>query len=146
MAECITVRALTPRVVNTMKFLIVLVTLCAAIYAQEPRRDADYPPPDVLAALKPAHDACVQKTGVTEEAIKEFSDGKIHEDEKLKCYMVRLPDSFLFAFHLDAVMSDKFFLHLQNCIFHETRVVSSFFLSSSPPFTNFHIYKHTLSS
>ena len=31
------------------------------------------------------------------EAIKEFSDGEIHEDEKLKCYM--------------------------NCIFHEAQVV-----------------------
>lgn len=31
------------------------------------------------------------------EAIKEFSDGEIHEDEKLKCYM--------------------------NCIFHEAKVV-----------------------
>ncbi|XP_055602366.1 general odorant-binding protein 83a-like [Uranotaenia lowii] len=62
-----------------------------------PRRDADYPPPELLAALKPIHDTCVTKTGVTEEAIKEFSDGQIHEDEKLKCYM--------------------------NCIFHEAKVV-----------------------
>lgn len=34
-----------------------------------------------------AHDACVKKTEVTEEAIIKFSDGEIHEDEKLKCYM-----------------------------------------------------------
>lgn len=37
--------------------------------------------------MKPIHDICVAKTGVTEEAIKEFSDGQVHEDEKLKCYM-----------------------------------------------------------
>ncbi|XP_037919471.1 pheromone-binding protein-related protein 6-like [Hermetia illucens] len=53
----------------------------------EPRRDAEYPPPELLEALKPAHDRCVAETGVTEEAIKEFSDGEIHEDEALKCYM-----------------------------------------------------------
>jgi PBP/GOBP family len=80
-----------------------------------------YPPPEYLAALKPHHDACIEKTGVTEgkkwlitrvceveidaftifffaEAIKKFSDDEIHEDEKLKCYM--------------------------NCIFQETDVVS----------------------
>lgn len=68
--------------------------------------------------MRPIHDTCVKKTGVTEgesikcnliflnsffeflllEAIKEFSDGQIHEDEKLKCYM--------------------------NCVFHEAKVVS----------------------
>ncbi|XP_070492599.1 general odorant-binding protein 83a [Chironomus tepperi] len=80
-----------------MKQFILITFLIASIYAQAPRRDAEYPPPELLEILKPAHDACVKKTGVTEEAIKEFSDGKIHEDENLKCYM--------------------------NCIFHETRVV-----------------------
>jgi hypothetical protein len=74
-----------------MKLLVVLVVAVVAVSAQNARRDADYPPPEILAALKPAHDTCVQKTGVTEEAIKEFSDGKIHEDENLKCYMVNLP-------------------------------------------------------
>lgn len=64
-----------------------------------PRRDADWPPPEVLKAVKPAHDVCVSKTGVSEEAITEFSDGKHHEDEKLKCYM--------------------------NCVFHEIKVVSA---------------------
>lgn len=80
--------------------LIVFCALIGLIYAQDvvPRRDADWPPPEVLKALKPPHDACVAKTGVSEEAIREFSDGQIHEDEKLKCYM--------------------------NCIFHEIEVVS----------------------
>lgn len=80
--------------------LIIVFALIGLIYAEQvvPRRDADWPPPELLAASKPAHDACVIKTGVTEEAIKEFSDGQIHEDEKLKCYM--------------------------NCVFHETKVVS----------------------
>lgn len=72
-----------------MKFVVIVLTsVIVAIFAQAPRRDADYPPPELLEALKPVHDACVVKTGVTEEAIREFSDGKIHEDEKLKCYMV----------------------------------------------------------
>lgn len=84
-----------------MKLVIFLCASLALIYAQDvtPRRDADWPPPEILRAVKPAHDACVAKTGVSEEAIKEFSDGQIHEDEKLKCYM--------------------------NCIFHEVGVVSS---------------------
>lgn len=73
-----------------MKVLIVLALFIATIYAQAPRRDAEYPPQEILQALRPAHDSCVQKTGVTEEAIKEFSDGKIHEDENLKCYMVKV--------------------------------------------------------
>lgn len=37
--------------------------------------------------MKPIHDTCVKQTGVTEAAIKQFSDGDLHEDEKLKCYM-----------------------------------------------------------
>jgi hypothetical protein len=80
--------------------LIVLCSLLSLVYAQSvtPRRDADWPPPELLEAVKPAHNACVAKTGVTEEAIKKFSDEVIHEDEKLKCYM--------------------------NCVFHETNVVS----------------------
>lgn len=74
-----------------MKFFIILaVSFFVVISAQEPRRDPDYPPPEILEAMKPSHDVCVKKTGVTEEAIKEFSDGKIHEDENLKCYMVKL--------------------------------------------------------
>ena len=80
--------------------LLVFCSLLGLIFAQNvaPRRDADWPPPELLEAIKPVHDACVAKTGVTEEAIKKFSDEEIHEDEKLKCYM--------------------------NCIFHETNVVS----------------------
>ncbi|XP_030371467.1 general odorant-binding protein 83a-like isoform X2 [Scaptodrosophila lebanonensis] len=46
---------------------------------------------------KPFHDTCVAQTGVDEAHIKEFSDGQIHDDEKLKCYM--------------------------NCLFHEIDVV-----------------------
>lgn len=84
-----------------MKLLVILVGLFCVIYGQDvaPRRDAEWPPPEIIAALRPIHDICVKKTEVTEEAIKEFSDGKAHEDEKLKCYM--------------------------NCVFHETKVVSS---------------------
>lgn len=41
----------------------------------------------MLQLLKPVARRCREKTGVTDEAIKEFSDGEIHEDEALKCYM-----------------------------------------------------------
>lgn len=80
--------------------LIVFCAFFGMISAQDvvPRRDEHWPPKEVLEALKPIHDICVTKTEVTEEAIREFSDGKIHEDDKLKCYM--------------------------NCMFHETKVVS----------------------
>ncbi|XP_001358940.3 general odorant-binding protein 83a [Drosophila pseudoobscura] len=61
------------------------------------QRDENYPPPGIMKMAKPFHDSCVEKTGVSEAAIKEFSDGEIHEDEKLKCYM--------------------------NCFFHEIEVV-----------------------
>lgn len=84
-----------------MKSLVVVfIGLFSLIFAQDvvPRRDADWPPPELVEALRPIHKVCVQKTGVTEEAITEFSDGKHHEDDKLKCYM--------------------------NCVFHESRVVS----------------------
>lgn len=73
-----------------MKLLILSIFAITTIaFAQvTPRRDSEYPPPELLQALKPVHDVCVKKTGATEEAIKEFSDGNIHEDENLKCYMV----------------------------------------------------------
>ncbi|EDW14675.2 general odorant-binding protein 83a [Drosophila mojavensis] len=61
------------------------------------QRDEDYPPRNVLKMSKLFHDICVEQTGVSEAAIKEFSDGEIHDDEKLKCYM--------------------------NCLFHEFEVV-----------------------
>nr|WOL43273.1 odor-binding protein 83a [Phortica okadai] len=78
--------------------LIALLSLFTdAAQAQQPRRDEKYPPPAILKMAKPFHDSCVEKTGVSEASIKEFSDGEIHEDEKLKCYM--------------------------NCFFHEINVV-----------------------
>lgn len=84
-----------------MKFIIIFA-LVGLAFAQDvsPRRDADWPPPELLRAVKPIRDICVVKTGVSEEAIKKFSDGQIHEDEKLKCYM--------------------------NCLFHEFNLVSLF--------------------
>lgn len=83
-----------------MKLVLVFAGFLAAVQAQAvaPRRDADWPPPELLEAMKPSHDACVARTQVTEEAIRRFSDNEIHEDEKLKCYM--------------------------SCVFHETKVVS----------------------
>ncbi|XP_055696594.1 general odorant-binding protein 83a-like [Lutzomyia longipalpis] len=87
-----------------MKFLLITAIIVQIVFQfgmsdkVVPRRDEHYPPPELLRALRPIHDICVEKTGVTEEAIKEFSDGEIHEDEKLKCYM--------------------------NCVFHEAEVVN----------------------
>lgn len=70
-----------------MKLTLIFIGLLVSVQSQvvSPRQDADWPPPELLAATKPAHDACVVKTGVTEEAIKKFSDEEIHEDDKLKC-------------------------------------------------------------
>lgn len=45
------------------------------------------------------------------EAIKEFSDGEIHEDEKLKCYMSCI-------FHEAKVVDDKGDLHLEKLQTH----------------------------
>nr|CBA11312.1 odorant binding protein 8 [Glossina morsitans morsitans] len=78
-------------------FAITLLMSFGLNNAQKPRRDENYPPPDFLKSFKIIHDVCVEKTGATEEAIKEFSDGEIHEDPALKCYM--------------------------NCLFHEVNVV-----------------------
>lgn len=75
-----------------MKKLLILsifAIIAIALAQVTPRRDSEYPPPELLQVLKPVHDICVKKTGTTEEAIKEFSDGKIHEDDNIKCYMVR---------------------------------------------------------
>ncbi|EDW84632.1 Odorant-binding protein 83a [Drosophila willistoni] len=74
------------------------------------QRDENYPPPAILKMAKPFHDSCVEKTGVTEEAIKEFSDGEIHEDEKLKCYM----NCF---FHEIDVVDDKGDVHLEKLFY-----------------------------
>lgn len=81
-----------------MKFIIFL-TLISLIAAQKvaPRRDDDWPPKELVEVLTPARKVCIKKTGVTEEAIRKFSDDEIHEDDALKCYM--------------------------SCIFHETNVV-----------------------
>ncbi|KAH8326610.1 hypothetical protein KR067_010954 [Drosophila pandora] len=80
-----------------IKHLAVLIFLLGSAAAQAPRRDAEWPPPAILKMAQHFHDLCAPKTGVTDEAIKEFSDGQIHEDEALKCYM--------------------------NCLFHEFDVV-----------------------
>lgn len=45
------------------------------------------------------------------EAIREFSDGEIHEDEKLKCYMSCV-------FHEADVVDDKGDLHLEKIQTH----------------------------
>ncbi|XP_065365377.1 pheromone-binding protein-related protein 6-like [Calliphora vicina] len=86
--------------------LIVLSLTATWTRAQQPRRDADWPPPVILKMAKPFHDTCVEKTGVTDEAIKEFSDGQIHEDEALKCYMNCL-------FHEFSVVDDNGDVHLE---------------------------------
>ncbi|KAM7364711.1 pheromone-binding protein-related protein 6-like [Cochliomyia hominivorax] len=84
--------------IESLALLAVIVMLMPfQLSAQKPRRDEKYPPPEFLKRFTIIHDVCVEKTGVTEAAIKEFSDGDIHEDPALKCYM--------------------------NCLFHEVNVV-----------------------
>lgn len=54
-----------------------------------------YPPPELLESLRPVHAACVQRTGVSEATIVEYSDARHPDDaahaatdiEQLKCYM-----------------------------------------------------------
>lgn len=41
----------------------------------------------MIAFMKPLAMKCREQTGVTEEAIREFSDGEVHHDPALKCYM-----------------------------------------------------------
>ena len=36
------------------------------LHCVELRRDAEYPPPELLAALRPIHDVCSAKTGVSD--------------------------------------------------------------------------------
>ncbi|KAL9892861.1 pheromone-binding protein-related protein 6-like isoform 1-T2 [Glossina fuscipes fuscipes] len=87
-------------------YTMLIVLLSAWTRAQQPRRDDEYPPPAILKLAKPFHDICVEQTGVKEEAIKEFSDGEIHEDEALKCYMNCL-------FHEFDVVDDNGDVHLE---------------------------------
>lgn len=49
------------------------------------------------------------------EAIKEFSDGNVHEDEKLKCYMNCV-------FHEAKVVDDNGDLHLEKLLEHVERL------------------------
>ncbi|XP_034487221.1 general odorant-binding protein 83a-like [Drosophila innubila] len=73
--------------INIFCILLLCLLMGQEGISVELRRDETYPPPELLKELAPVHDSCVQKTSVTEAAIKEFSDGEVHEDEKLKCYM-----------------------------------------------------------
>ncbi|CAD7090618.1 unnamed protein product [Hermetia illucens] len=81
-----------------LKFFILVILSYSYGHKIQPRRDDEYPPKEMIRAIMTLHNICVAKTGVTEEAIKEFSDGEIHEDEALKCYM--------------------------NCLFHEAGLVN----------------------
>ncbi|KAL1378903.1 hypothetical protein pipiens_015284 [Culex pipiens pipiens] len=79
---------------------LLLLIQVGLISCEEPRRDAEYPPPEFLEKMKPMHDECVAETGASEDAIKRFSDQEIHEDDNLKCYMNCL-------FHKAGVVNDK---------------------------------------
>ncbi|KAG4073100.1 hypothetical protein HA402_009519 [Bradysia odoriphaga] len=81
-----------------MKFFIAIsLALVSTCFAADLRRDEKWPPKALLEYLEPIRISCMGKTGVTAEAIKEFSDGELHDDPKLKCYM--------------------------NCVFNEAKVV-----------------------
>ncbi|XP_037028893.1 general odorant-binding protein 83a-like [Bradysia coprophila] len=79
--------------------LLALAYCCVGFVTSQvaPRRDDTWPPQELIKFFKPIHEKCVKEIGVSKEAINTFSDGEIHEDEKLKCYM--------------------------NCVFHEAHVV-----------------------
>ncbi|KAM8705268.1 hypothetical protein ACLKA7_009690 [Drosophila subpalustris] len=92
-------------------FLIVLSVLSDALLLPTlAQRAEDYPPSNVLKMVKIFRDECIAQTGVSEAAIKEFSDGEIHEDETLKCYMNCL-------FHEFEVVDDNGDVHLET-LFH----------------------------
>ncbi|KAI9584264.1 general odorant-binding protein 83a-like [Glossina fuscipes] len=82
------------------------LSLLIRIHSTPLRRDNNYPPKELITGAKPLHEKCVKETGVTEEAIKEFSDGEVHEDEALKCYM----NCF---FHELGAVDDKGDVHLE---------------------------------
>uniref|UniRef100_A0A182PIX8 Uncharacterized protein n=1 Tax=Anopheles epiroticus TaxID=199890 RepID=A0A182PIX8_9DIPT len=70
------------------------------------RRDAEYPPPRILAFVKPLRQQCIRETGVSVEALERFSDADIFEDDQaLKCYMQCM-------FRLSNVTDDRGELHL----------------------------------
>lgn len=89
-----------------MAVVLLEVMLTLASDKPIPRRDAEYPPAYVLEISKKPHKMCVASTGVSEDAIKRFSDEDIFEDdEKLKCYMQCLFEKFRYT-------DDKGELHL----------------------------------
>ncbi|XP_031617822.1 pheromone-binding protein-related protein 6-like [Contarinia nasturtii] len=91
-------------------FLFATVVLSVA-FAVELRRDDKWPPPEVVAIVQPMRITCEAKTGVTDEAIRQFSDGEIHEDPALKCYMDCL-------FKEAGVVDEKGELHLEKMVTH----------------------------
>lgn len=51
--------------------VVVTIGCVSMVMGEAPRRDAEYPPPELLEALRPLHDTCVAKTGVTDGERKE---------------------------------------------------------------------------
>lgn len=75
-------------IILSMGLLILDLMFTLAGDLPPPRRDADYPPAYALEFMQQPHRECVAETGVSEAAIKRFSDVEIFDDdEKLKCYM-----------------------------------------------------------
>lgn len=52
-----------------LKTITLFSLLIGSGLCDTPRRDDDYPPPGLLAAVKPLHKRCVTETGVTEGMI-----------------------------------------------------------------------------
>lgn len=55
-------------------FTVAILAAVLGTQAVELRRDEHYPPPELLAALRPMHDVCAAKTGVTDGNIPSSSD------------------------------------------------------------------------
>lgn len=51
------------------KLITLMSLIIGSVLSDTPRRDADYPPPGLLAAIKPLHRRCVEEIGVTEGII-----------------------------------------------------------------------------
>lgn len=51
------------------KVITLFAIIIGSVLSNTPRRDADYPPPGLLAAIKPLHKRCVTEIGVTEGMI-----------------------------------------------------------------------------
>ncbi|KAJ6641117.1 Pheromone-binding protein-related protein 6 [Pseudolycoriella hygida] len=100
---------------TSIAFVSFVVLLGVGQLNAELRRDDKWPPPEFLEFIKPIRKSCQEKTGVSDAAIAEFSDGQVHEDAALKCYMNCL-------FHEFKVVDDKGEVHFEKIETHVAKL------------------------